>query len=158
MRLGFRFYNDALFCIIGMPIIYQAPTCIMAERAIKWQPVVGIDSPFGSISYAFEHDALSVHMLGVRTLVLDFSGVVAVRFEQECPGFDFVPLPLPMLRAAQTFPLLQVEGSSWREQYAAIYGDLFHFALVSSDHLLQLLAKPVVQARWESLTGAKQQL
>ncbi len=91
-------------------------------------------------------------MLGVRTLVLDFSGVVALRFEQECPSFDFVPLPLPMLRAAQTFPLLCVEGSTWREQYVAIYGELLHFALVSSDHLLQVLAKPVVQTRWEPPT------
>ena len=121
----------------------------MPEHATKWQPIADIDSPFGSISYAFRHDSLSVQMIGVRTLALNFTGVVALRFEQECPGFDFVPLPLPMLRPSQTFPLLCVERSSWREQYAAIYGDLLHFALVSSDHLLQLLAKPEVKAEWE---------
>jgi len=126
----------------------------MAEHVTKWQPIADIDSPFGAISYAFRHDMLSVQMLGARTLVLDFSGVVALRFEQECPGFDFVPLPLPMLRESQTFPLLCVEGSPWREQYTVIYGDLLHFALVSSDHLLQVLAKPVVQARWAPLIGA----
>jgi hypothetical protein len=121
----------------------------MPEKATKWQPIADIESPFGSISYDFRHDSLSVQMIGVRTLVLDFTGVVAVRFEQECPGFDFVPLPLPMLRPLQTFPLLCVEGSSWREQYGTIYGDLLHFALVSSDHLLQLLAKPDVKVAWK---------
>jgi hypothetical protein len=120
----------------------------MPEQATKWQPIADIDSPFGSISYQFRHDSLSVQMIGVRTLVLEFTGVVALRFEQECPGFDFFPQPLPMLRPLQTFPLLCVEGSSWREQYATIYGDLRHFALVSSDHLLQLLAKPDVKAAW----------
>jgi hypothetical protein len=121
----------------------------MPEHAIKWQPIADIDTPFESISYAFRDDTLSVQMLGVRTLALEFTGVVALRFEQECPGFDFVPLPLPMLRPSQTFPLLCVEGSSWREQHASIYGDLRHFVLVSSDHLLQLLAKPDVKAEWD---------
>lgn len=125
----------------------------MPEHATKWEPITDIDSPFGSISYAFRHDSLSVQMIGVRTLALDFTGVVALRFEQECPGFDFVPLPLPMLTPSWTFPLLRVEGSSWREQYAAIYGDLVHFALVSSDHLLQLLARPAVTAHWEISQG-----
>ena len=121
----------------------------MLEHATKWQPIADIDSPFGSLSYSFRHDSLSVQMVGVRTLALDFTGVVALRFEQECPGFDFIPLPLPMLRPSQTFPLLCVESSPWREQYAAIYGDLLHFALVSSDHLLQLLAKPQVRVEWK---------
>ena len=121
----------------------------MPEQATKWQPLADIDSPFGSISYEFSYDSLSVQMIGDRTLVLDFTGVVALRFEQECPGFDFVPLPLPMLRPLHTFPLLCVAGSSWREQYGPIYGDLLHFALVSSDHLLQVLAKRDVKAAWK---------
>lgn len=82
--------------------------------------------------------------------MLSFSDVVALRFEQECPGFDFVAPPFPMLRPSQTFPLLSVSGSSWLEQYKPIYGELSHFALVSSDHLLQLLAKPNVRAQWET--------
>jgi hypothetical protein len=121
----------------------------MAERVTKWQPVSDIDSPFESISYSFQDDALLVRMIGVRTLVLHFSGVVALRFEQECPGFDFLPLPLPMLRPSQTFPFLLVQGSRWLEQFKMVYGDLSHFALVSSDHLIQLLAKPNVEAKWE---------
>ena len=128
----------------------------MAARATKWQPVPDIDVMFGSISYAFgQHDALSVQMLGERTLFLNFTGVVALRFENECPGFDFLAgIELPMLRPRETFPLLSVEGSPWREQWAAVYGELSHFALVSSDHLLELCAKPVVQARWEPPAGA----
>jgi len=123
----------------------------MAARATKWQPVLDIDFTFGSISYAFrQHDALSVQMIGDRTLLLDFSGVVALRFENECPGFDFLAgVELPMLRPAETFPLLSVEGSPWREQWEAVYGELSHFVLVSSDHLLELCAKPAVQASWE---------
>ena len=115
-----------------------------------WQPVSDIDSPFGSISYRFQSETLLVRMVGTRILTLDFAGVVALRFEQECPGFDFVPLPLPMLGPSQTFPLLCVDESQWLKQYTAIYGSLSHFALVSSDHLLQLLAKPNVLACWEA--------
>ena len=121
----------------------------MVERVTKWQPVSDIDSMFESISYSFQDDALMVRVIGVRTLGLRFSGVVALRFEQECPGFDFLPRPLPMLRPSQTFPLLLAEGSQWLEQFKMIYGDLSNFALVSSDHLVQLLAKPNVEARWE---------
>ena len=121
----------------------------MAQRASGWRPVPDLDAPFESISYSFQHDILSVRMIGIRTLMLNFTGVIAIRFEQECPGFDFVSPPLPMLRPSQTFPLLQVDGSHWLEQYTAVYGDLSHFALVSSDHLLQLLAKHDVQARCE---------
>ena len=128
----------------------------MTARATKWQPVSDIDAMFGSISYEFQpHDALSVRMHGERTLLLSFSGVVALRFENECPGFDFLAgVELPMLRPRETFPLLSVEGAPWREQWAAVYGELSHFALVSSDHFLELCAKPVVQARWEPLAGA----
>ena len=121
----------------------------MAERAKKWQPVSEINSGFESISYSFQNDSLSVRMVGIRTLVLRFSGVVALRFEQECPGFDFLPLPLPMLRPSQTFPLLVVEGGEWLDRFNMIYKDRKHFALISKDHLLQLLAKPNVEANWE---------
>jgi hypothetical protein len=72
----------------------------MSERVTKWQPVSDIDSPFGSISYSFHHDVVLVRMIGARTLVLRFFGVVALRFEQECPNFDFPAVQLlPMLRS-----------------------------------------------------------
>ena len=98
----------------------------MALRATKWQPVADIDSPFESISYAFRDDALSLQMHGTRTLVLGFSGVVALRFENECPGYDFTGgADLPMLRPSQTFPLLRIEGSPWLEQWALVWGVIF---------------------------------
>ena len=121
----------------------------MKEQIDKWRPVSDIDCSFGSISYVFEHDKLQVRMVGNRTLMLRFSGVVAIRFKQECPGFDFLPFPLPMLGPMMTFPLLIVAGSKWMDRYQLIYGDLAHFALVSSDHLMQLLAKPNAEAGWE---------
>ena len=121
----------------------------MSQQVIKWQPLSDIDSPFGSIAYSFEREVAFVRMVGVKTLTLGFSGVVALRFEQECPGYDFVPFPLPMLTPSQTFPLLLVEESQWLQQFTPIYGELSHFALVSSDHLLQLLAKPNAEARWD---------
>jgi hypothetical protein len=121
----------------------------MTELATKWQPVSDIDSVFGSISYSFQHDTLVVRMIGTRILVLHFSGVVAFRFEQECPGFDPLPHPLPMVAPSQTFPLLVIEGSDWLEQFHLIYKDRRHFALISFDHLVQLIAKPEVQAIWE---------
>jgi hypothetical protein len=122
----------------------------MARTVSKWHAVPDIDSPFGSIQYSFEADFASVRMIGERTLALRFSGVVALRFEQECPGFDFPPLPLPMLTPSHTFPLLRVDESPWLEQFTQIYGEIFHFALVSSDHLFQVLAKSDVEARWET--------
>jgi hypothetical protein len=121
----------------------------MTAHATKWQPVSDIDSMFGSISCSFQDDALVVRMIGLRMLVIHFSGVVAFRFEQECPGIDPLPHPLPMLVPSQTFPLLVIESSDWLEQFHLIYTDRRHFALISSDHLVQLIAKPEVQTRWE---------
>jgi hypothetical protein len=121
----------------------------MTALATKWHPVSDIDSPFGSISFSFQDDALVVRMIGVRTLVLHFSGVVAFRFEQECPGFDPLPRPLPMHAPSQTFPLLVIDGSEWLEQFDLIYKGRRHFALISSDHLVQMIAKPEVQTHWE---------
>ena len=61
----------------------------MAELATKWQPVSDIDSPFESIEYRFQNDVLLVRMVGVRTLVLRFSGVVAVHFDRNAPALVF---------------------------------------------------------------------
>jgi hypothetical protein len=122
----------------------------MSDRASKWHPVSDVDRPFERIAYSFEEDTLSVRMIGARTLVLSFSGVVALRFEQECPGVDFLRLPLPMLGPSQTFPLLVVDHSRWLEAFQLVYRDRSHFALVSSDHLMQVIAKASVKAHWES--------
>ncbi|HWF17801.1 MAG TPA: hypothetical protein VG754_00955 [Verrucomicrobiae bacterium] len=122
----------------------------MAERATKWQPLSDIDSPFSSISYTFQDDALLVRMIGAKILTLQFSGVVAFRFEQECPGFDPLPRPLPMLNPSHTFPLLVIDESRWLEQFSLIYKDTRHFALISYDHLVQLIAKSDVETHWEN--------
>lgn len=121
----------------------------MTEIAKKWEPVADIDIAFGSIWYSYSGDSLTATLRGSRSLSLRFSGVVALRFELECPGFDELPRPLPVLRPGATFPLLVVESSCWLEQYEPIYLGRKHFALVSSDDLVQLIANPQVNARWE---------
>lgn len=88
-------------------------------------------------------------MQGDRTLELVFSHVIAVHFEQECPALDFPDVALlPKLESGQTFPLLTVEGSRWLQDYTPIYGALSHFALISSDTLIQVLATASVHAAW----------
>jgi hypothetical protein len=121
----------------------------MTEVARKWEPVADIDIPFGSIWYSYSGDSLTATLRGSRSLSLRFSGVVALRFELECPGFNPLPKPFPMLRPGATFPLLVVEQSRWLEQYEPIYQGRRHFALVSSDDLVQLIANPQVIAQWE---------
>jgi hypothetical protein len=122
----------------------------MPTLATKWQPVPDIDSAFQSISYSFQDDTMVVRMIGTRTLVLHFAGVVMFRFEQEAPGwFDPLPKPLPMVAPSQTFPLLTIEGSEQLKQSDLVYKDRLHFALISYDHLVQLIAKSDVQAHWE---------
>ena len=126
----------------------------MNRSVSKWHPVPDIDSPFDEIQYSFEADVVSVRMIGERALTLRFTGVVALRFEQECPGFDFPPLPLPMLTPSATFPLLRIDESPWLAQFTPIYGEISHFALVSSCHLLEVLAKSGVESQWEKTGSA----
>ena len=102
----------------------------MIQKA-KWQPVDDIDSPFHSICFSFKDNSLEVRMVGNKTLVLQFSGVVAIRFEQECPGFDFPPGPAPIIRKAEAYPLLIIEGCPWFENFKLIYKDARHFGLIS---------------------------
>jgi hypothetical protein len=56
-----------------------------------------------------------------------------------------------MLKPSQTFPLLVVEESKWFAQYNMIYKNwnISHFAMISSAHLVQLLANVKVESRWE---------
>ena len=124
----------------------------MAEGALKWMPVSEIAEGFGSISFSYEPTetrSLLVVMHGQRELSLRFSRVIALHYEDECPGFFPLPGPLPMLKELVTFPLLRIENSSWAKQWT-MYSDLTHFALISSDDLVHLLASPVVDARWTS--------
>jgi hypothetical protein len=122
----------------------------MKDRAQKWEPVADIDAMFGSISFFYSGNAFSASMHGSRVLTLSFAGVIALRFENECPGLDPLPHPLPMLRANETFPLLVIEPSSWLTPFEKIYpGSRAHFVLISADHLVQILAEPNVMAGWQ---------
>lgn len=120
----------------------------MMEIASKWEPVEDIDAAFGSISCSFAGGSLTATLHGTRSLLLRFTGVVACRYELECPGLDPLPRPLPMLRSGATFPLLVVAQSRWLAQYEPIYVGRKHFVLVSSDDLFQLIANPDVSAGW----------
>ena len=126
----------------------------MTEKAATWDPVPdinGIDGPFGSVSFAYEpHDRRSivVTMHGKRNLHLRFTGAIALRFEDDYPGFDPLPHPLPMLRPGVTIPLLKIEHSHWLNKWHPVHAGLAHFALLSLDDLVQLIAKPNVEAHW----------
>ena len=120
----------------------------MTERAVVLGVVPGIDVPFASISFSYEpgnERSVLVTMHGARNLRLRFKGAIALRFEDDCPGFDPLPHPLPMLRDGVTFPLLKIEESKWLAQWHPVHSNLAHFALLSLDDLVQLLAKPDVE-------------
>jgi hypothetical protein len=123
----------------------------MTERASVWYPVPDITDGFGSISFAYRPNdsrSASVVMYGARNLALEFTGVIALHFEDECPGNFPRPLELSVLRPGCTFPLLKIEDSHWLSGWP-MWSDLAHYFLVSSDDLLHILAHPPAQARWE---------
>ena len=110
-----------------------------------------IDGLFGSISFAYEPGearCLTVVMHGHRELHLRFSGVIALRFENDCPGFDPLPHPLPMIQPGVVFPLLKISQSSWLNQWSPLHATCVHFALLSLDDLVQIIAEPNVDVRW----------
>jgi hypothetical protein len=122
-----------------------AAGAVVTERATMLQVIPGMDAPFESISFAYEPGddrSVSVTMHGTRSLRLRFTSVIALRFEDDCPGFDPLPRPLPMLRPGMTFPLLKVEESSWLNQWHPVHQNLAHFVLLSLDDLVQLIASP----------------
>jgi hypothetical protein len=123
----------------------------MIEHATAWNPVPDIDDGFGSISFSYdrsnERSAL-VKLHGARTLSLDFTSVIALQFEDECPGNFPLPRPLPMLRESLTFPLLTIEHSRWLAQWP-MWAKLRHYVLISSDELVQLIALRKVRGYWE---------
>jgi hypothetical protein len=76
--------------------------------------------------------------------------VVATRFEEECPGYEPLPDSLPMLNPSTTFPLLRIYGSQWLQNHDAVRPRAAHFAIISSDHLLQVIALPDVECSWDA--------
>jgi hypothetical protein len=128
----------------------------MSERASAWYPVPDITDGFGSISFSYEprtsfdpnSRSARVILIGKRKLWLTFVGVIALHFEDDCPGNFPRPAELPKLRPSLTFPLLKIENSRWLSQWP-MWPNLTHYFLVSSDDLVHLIAHPTVQARWE---------
>ena len=134
------------------------------ERCVRWEPVSGIESACGDISFdCGTSDRLSVtmhfsHMTDQppRDLHLIFSGAISMRWEEESFGLNPLPDPLPQIGSGSqptwTFPLLRVEHSAWLAAHEARETPLAtgrcHFALVALNDLLQILAFPDVEAAW----------
>jgi len=123
----------------------------MTEQAFAWHPVPDINDGFGSISFSCESNrsrTMLVTMNGARKLQLRFTRVIAFQFEDDCPGNFKLPAPLPRLDAKWVFPLLRVDDSAWHRQWP-MWPELAHYVLLSLDDLVQLIALPTVEARWE---------
>jgi hypothetical protein len=120
----------------------------MNEHASAFHPLSDIDDGFDSISLSYvartfmEPRNVLVAMNGRRTLSLRFTGVIALHFEDDCPG----NFPLPPQRPR--FPILKIDNSRWAAQWP-MWPGLVHYALLSLDDLLHLLAGPTVLAHWE---------
>jgi hypothetical protein len=127
----------------------------MIERATPWYPVPDITHGFGSISFRFEPHSTAdpqsrravIALHGERSLHLRFAGVVALHFEDECPGNFPLPTDRPRLNSQLMFPLLKIENSRWLAQWP-MWPKLVHYALLSLDDLVYLIAEPKVQAQW----------
>ena len=123
----------------------------MIERAAAWRPLPNIKRAFGSISLSLKAESpartvlLTLH--GERNLRLGFSGVIALHFEDECPGNFPIPSDLPRLNQKYTFPLLTVERSSWAAQWP-MWPDLMHYVLISLDDIVHILGSKDVEAIW----------
>ena len=137
--------------------------------AFIWEPVPGIIGPCADISFErpASGNALRVTMHFSRTkglpsqdLHLRFDGPLALRWEDECPGFDPVPEQLPKCATATwrewAFPLLKVEGSELLRQVRAIHEldgtpEIAHFLLVSMNDLVQIVARSEVRSEWATV-------
>ena len=124
----------------------------MSQRTVVWHPVPDVAAGFGSISYRYGREGslrtVYAAMHGERTLRLHFTGVVAVHAEDDCPGIFSLPKPLPRLDAQWSFPLLQIENSDWLSHWP-MYPNKVHFALLSLDDLVNVIADATVKAHWE---------
>jgi hypothetical protein len=126
----------------------------MNERASAWYPVPDINDGFGSISLSYEARvsneprSVLIVMNGGRTLSLRFTAVIALHFEDDCPGNFPLPPRRPRLNADFMFPLLKIENSRWAAQWP-MWPNLTHYALLSLDDLVHLIAGPTVLAHWE---------
>lgn len=136
----------------------------MAECAIIWEPAAGIESPCAAIAFRYDPpDKLQARMYFSRVnggpnqdLEVLFHGVIGIRWSNEFHGSIVYPVPRPMPKcrdsrwASWVFPLLRVSESSWLATYQALPGTELreHFALISMDDLLDVIALPDAEARW----------
>jgi hypothetical protein len=123
----------------------------MTEHASPWHPLPDINDGFGSISFSYDSNrSRSAHIVmnGARRLSLKFTRVIAFQFEDDCPGNFKLPATLPRLNAEWVFPLLRVENSVLLGQWP-MWPNLAHYVLLSLDDLVQLIAFPTVEARWQ---------
>jgi hypothetical protein len=130
----------------------------MNERAIAWHPVPDITGGFESISFAYEPRtartsfyqqlrSATIVLNGDRSLSLQFTGIIALHFEDDCPDNFPLPSERPRLSADWMFPLLKIENSSWLALWP-MWPNLVHYALLSLDDLVHVIAGPAVTASW----------
>ena len=134
------------------------------QKSVIWEPVPGLDLPCADIAFAYgPPDVLTVTMRFSnvvagrgKDLQLCFSGAIALRWESESFGLIPIPGPLPKCRDEKwsewSFPLLRVERSSWLAEHDARHPVAaearVHFALISMNDLLHVLAFSDVDAQW----------
>jgi hypothetical protein len=133
------------------------------ERCERWSVVGGVEWPAADLFFSYEAPYIAMVRMqfantvrgSQRDLVLRFRGVIALRYESESTGL--VPLPEPPRFttgewSGHTFPLLLVQQSLWLAEHHAHNSvestDRHHFALVSMNDLLHILALPTVEASW----------
>ena len=135
-----------------------------ADSCDKWEPINGIVAPCADIRFDYVAPfrlSATMYFSHVRDgvpqdLLLHFTGAIALRWESESFG-RLVPLPEQLPRCPDpwsrwTFPLLSFDASAWLDSYhgrnpVASEGRR-HFALISMNDLLHILARPDAEATW----------
>lgn len=136
----------------------------MADDAMIWEPAPGIESPCADIAFRYDPpDKLQARMYFSRVnggpmkdLEVLFRGVIGIRWADEFHGSVVYQAPRRAPRCQDSrwanwvFPLLRVTESSWLATYQALPGTerREHFALVSMNDLLDVIALPEVEAHW----------
>lgn len=134
------------------------------QQCVRWEPLTNLDVPCADIAFSFQPPwrvTVRMRFSNVRDgqandLELCFSKAIPLRWESESYGLVHLPKPLPTCRAEKwanwTFPLLRVDHSQWLAEHDAripvAAEDRVHFALVTMNDLLHVLALPDVEAQW----------
>lgn len=134
-------------------------------KAFIWEPVSGIVGPCSDISFSRSVERqLSVTMhfslvkgLANEDLLLQFANPLALKWEDDCPGFEPQPTLLPKCTDAAwrdwTFPLLKIEDGKWLTGFQDVHQntnaglEISHFFLASMNDLVHLIAGQAT-AKW----------